>query len=89
MIKCPISGYRFAPFATWRHVKHAAETNETMFYHAPMDVTPRRVWPRKIFKNGKVRLSAGDITFTADPGHLDRFLRLEREIVVDNGSALD
>lgn len=82
--KCPIPGFRFAPFAMWRHVKHAAETNETMFYHAPMDVTPRRIIPHKIYKNGKIRLSAGELTFTADPGHLDRFFRLERDIVADS-----
>ncbi len=35
----------------------------------------------------RIRISGGKTNFTADSGHLDRFLKLEREIVVDNGSA--
>ncbi len=78
-VRCPIPGYRFAPFAAWLHVRHAAETNVSLFYHAPLDTTPRRVIARRVFKNGKLRLSAGEVIFTADAGHLDRFYRLEKE----------
>src|SRR5215208_6172649 len=77
--KCPIPGYRFAPFSTWLHVKHAAETNVTLFYWAPLDTAPRPVLARHIFKNGKVRFDAGEVVFTADSGHTDRFFRLEKE----------
>jgi len=75
---CPIPGFRFAPFACWLHVKHAAETNVSLFYHAPLDGCPRPVFAKLVFKNGKIRLSGGEVTFTADSGHLDRFFRLER-----------
>lgn len=75
---CPISGYRYVPFASWLKVRHAAETNESLFYWAPLDHGPHRVIPRRVFKNGKVRIQAGPgMTFTADPGHLDRFYGLE------------
>ena len=77
--RCPIPGFRFAPFASWIAVKHAAETNVSLYYLAPLDGGPRPVFARRVFKNGKVRLTGGEVTFTADAGHLDRFYRLERE----------
>ncbi len=78
--KCPIPGFRFAPFAAWLHVRHAAETNATLYYHAPLDGGPRPVFVRRVFKNGKLRLTGGEVTFTAGAGHLGRFYRLEKEV---------
>ncbi len=76
---CPIPGFRFALVNSWMAVKHAAETNETLFYRAPLDPTPRRVWPRQVFKNGKIRFGAGDVRFTADQSHLGRFYVLKAQ----------
>lgn len=76
--KCPISGYRFAAFDSWLKVRHAAETNVSLFYWAPLDGGPRPVFAKRVFRNGKIRLTGGDVTFTADDSHLDRFFRLER-----------
>ncbi len=76
---CPISGFRYAPFASWYGVRHAAEANVSLFYHAPLDRGPMRVIVRRVFKNGKLRLSSGEVTFMADAGHLDRFFWLEKE----------
>ncbi len=77
-MNCPIPGYRFAPFASWHGVKHASENRVTLFYKAPLDTAPRPVIVRKVFKNGKLRIDAGEVSFTADAGHLERFYWLER-----------
>ena len=61
------------PFATWDAVLAAADENRTLWYHAPMDRYPVRVLVLRVFKNGKLRLHAGDVAFTADSGHLPRF----------------
>lgn len=82
--RCPISGYRFAPFETWLKVRHEAETNASLFYWAPLDTAPRPVFARKVFANGKIRIDGGEVSFTADSGHLDRFYRIER-IATDAG----
>lgn len=76
IVKCPIPGYKFSSFATWLQVRHAAETNTSLFYQAPLDIAPRPVFARKVFKNGKIRIDAGEVSFTADSGHLERFLQL-------------
>lgn len=76
--KCPIPGYKFSPFGSWLNVRHAAESRVSLFYWAPLDTAPRPIIVLRVFKNGKVRLSGGEVTFTADDGHLDRFYRLER-----------
>lgn len=79
MTNCPISGYRFAGFASWHGVLHAAENKVSLFYLAPLDGCPRPVFVTKRFKNGKLRVTGGEVTFTADSGHLDRFSWLEKE----------
>lgn len=76
--KCPISGFRFASFGSWAKVKHAGETNVSLYYWAPLDGGPRPVFVTRVFKNGKLRVTGGEVTFTADDKHLDRFYRLER-----------
>ena len=73
---CPIPGYTFARFTSWLALRHAAETNASLFYWAPLDHTPRRVCALRVFKNGKLRLAHGGVRFTADSGHLDRFLTI-------------
>ncbi|HEX6826551.1 MAG TPA: hypothetical protein VF077_09585 [Nitrospiraceae bacterium] len=75
---CPIPGYRFAEFASWYGVLHAIEYKVGLYYHAPLDATPRRVIIKKTFKNGKVRICAGEVTFTADSSHIARFFWLEK-----------
>lgn len=77
--RCPIPGFRFAPFASWHGVLHAAESRVSLFYHAPLDGCPRPVFVTKQFKNRKLRVTGGECTFTADRGHLDRFYWLEKE----------
>jgi hypothetical protein len=46
-----------------------------VWYQAPFDAWPRLVEVRRRFKNGKLRIKAGPLTFTADSGHLIRFRR--------------
>lgn len=65
----------FVPFSNWLDVLFAAETGVPLFYHAPLDTAPRPVLVRKRFKNGKLRLDAGEVVFTADSGHLSRLFR--------------
>jgi len=40
----------------------------------------------RVFKNGKIRINAGEVCFTADPGHLDRFFWLEKIPIVGHYS---
>jgi hypothetical protein len=47
-----------------------------LYYQAPLDPLPQRVEICRRFKNGKVRVRARDVEFTADAGHLDRFFWL-------------
>ncbi len=69
----------FQTFGSWFGVLQAiANGDARIFYHAPLDTAPRPVLIRRVYKNGKVRVDAGEVTFTADPGHLDRFRYLPR-----------
>lgn len=74
---CPIPGRKFAEFASWHGVLHAVEHKVSLFYWAPLDPAPRPVFVLKAFKNRKLRISGGEVTFTADAAHLDRFYWLE------------
>jgi hypothetical protein len=66
----------FIPFATWADLlSFATSSRNALFYHAPLDTAPRPVFARKLFKNGKIRIDAGEVSFTADPDHLTRFSR--------------
>jgi len=74
---CPIPGYKFAEFASWHGVQHAIENKVTLYYKAPLDA-PRPIIVSKVFKNGKLRINAGEVCFTADRSHLYRFFWLEK-----------
>lgn len=75
---CPIPGYKFSTFGCWYGVQCALNDKVSLFYKAPLDACPRPVFVTKQFKNGKMRVTSGEVTFTADPTHLDRFYWLER-----------
>lgn len=60
-------------FNTWTAVLLAARDDVPMWYLAPLDRHPVRVYVLRVYKNGKLRLRGGDTTFTADHKHLDRF----------------
>jgi hypothetical protein len=65
---------RLRDFGAWFNVRLAAADKEvSLWYRAPMDTSPRLVTVKKAFKNGKLRVQAGDITFTADHSHASRF----------------
>jgi len=61
------------PFARWEDLLVYLRGNNAVYYKAPLDFHPVRVEIAKIYKNGKLRVKARDVSFTADPGHLDRF----------------
>lgn len=64
-------------YASWADVLAAAKATSGFWYQAPLD---RHVtWVRivRVFKNGRLRLTTGLYTFTADAGHLPRFMRRE------------
>lgn len=63
-------------FQTWEAVLAHAREGKPLWYHAPMDLRPRLVVVRQVFKNGKIRLMTPDLHFTADEGHLSRFRSL-------------
>lgn len=65
----------FAKIATWQEVRGMADRGTYLWYQAPLDYSPVPVVARKLFKNGKIRISWAHGSFTADPGHLDRFRR--------------
>ena len=78
-IRCPIPGFKFAAFGSWYGVQVAIGEKVSLFYQAPLDTAPRPVFVTKQFRNGKLRVTSGEVTFTADPSHLDRFYWLEKE----------
>lgn len=63
----------FHTFSSWADLHAHIAQSRTVYYHAPLDTAPRPVRIRKAFKNGKLRLDAGEVAFTADPSHLARF----------------
>jgi hypothetical protein len=61
-------------FGSWYGLLHYLERhNNIVYYKAPMDRYAVMVVIKKVFKNGKVRVTYHDMFFTADSGHLDRF----------------
>lgn len=68
---------QFKPYTKWCDVLAAATAAEIngrgLWYQAPLDGYPVPVLVMKVFKNQKIRLNAGELTFTADESHLDRF----------------
>ena len=69
-----IGGYALAPFACWYGLQCYLDDHAYVYYKAPLDFSPVIVTVTKRFKNGKLRLAWAHGSFTADPGHLDRFL---------------
>jgi len=75
----------FCGFETWTDVLTYARRGELLYYHAPLDIEPVRLWtfevrPRTIRiwppgSEGRGRTRTAD-PFTADHHHLDRFRRL-------------
>jgi hypothetical protein len=69
---------RFLTFGSWYGLQMAIAEKVSLYYHAPLDIAPRPIFVTKLFKNGKVRVTSGEVTFTADSSHLDRFRYIER-----------
>jgi hypothetical protein len=63
----------FTTFSTWAEVLDDAHKGAPLFYHAPLDVYPVRAYTVRVYKNGKIRIQGGSLTFTVDSGHLNRF----------------
>ena len=62
-------------FACWYGLlKYLEEHNNMVYYKAPLDNYPVPVVVTKVFKNEKLRIQFLNKSFTADPGHLGRFL---------------
>jgi hypothetical protein len=59
--------------AVW---KYSTQPGAIVYYHAPLDYQPRSVTVYRRFKNGKLRIHAGSLNFTADARHLERFKRV-------------
>ena len=62
-------------FDSWDDVLAFVDRGGWLWYHAPLDIRASCVLVHKRYKNGKLRLSSGDVSFTADSGHLDRMRR--------------
>ena len=60
-------------FACWYGLLSYLEDHTIVHYQAPLDYSPVPVVVVRKFKNGKLRIRAPHLTFTADAGHLDRF----------------
>lgn len=67
----------FVGFTFWTEVLTGAQRGSRLWYQAPLDSRPVPVYATKVYKNGKLRIRGGEITFTADSVHLDRFRRKE------------
>lgn len=63
-------------FTDWAAVREEVACGRVVYYHAPLDYSAVLVACR-LFKNGKIRVTARDCSFTADEGHLDRFRKRE------------
>lgn len=74
----------FTGFSTWSDVLAYARTGAPLYYHAPMDAFPVRIFHFKVRartiriwppgSQGRGRMRTAD-PFTADKGHLNRFRR--------------
>lgn len=65
----------FESFDSWPDVLAYAERNGRIWYQAPLDLHPVFVLVMRVFKNGKLRLRADSLSFTADSAHLHRMRR--------------
>lgn len=64
---------QFTTFEFWTEVLTVAQRGGRLWYHAPLDVGPSPIHVLRVFKNGKLRVRGGGVTFTADSDHLSRF----------------
>lgn len=68
--------------ASWNEILDAARAGRPLWYQAPLDFRPVRLTVRRVFKNGKIRFNAPNVScdpFTADSSHADRItLTFER-----------
>lgn len=71
-LACRTAGVQHVPFDSWNTFQAHVAQGMRVYYHAPLDTLPRLVTVVKAYKNGKLRLRAGDVTFTADRDHLSR-----------------
>jgi len=65
-------------FGSWGDVLTHAKAGKPLYYQAPMDRHASRIRVVKVFSNKKIRIdpmSNQADNFTADSGHLGRFLR--------------
>jgi hypothetical protein len=68
------------PFKTWEELRtYLDEHCGIVHYRAPLDRYVVPIVVTRYFKNGKLRCQYHDIKFTADQGHLDRFLKKSKE----------
>lgn len=64
------------PVESWAEVLRLESAGVPLYYKAPLDIRPTLVRVVRQFKNGKMRIAAPELTFTADVGHRNRFFRL-------------
>lgn len=67
-------------YDNWSAVLAAARKHEYLHYKAPLDYRPHAIRVVRVYKNKKIRLDpemADTDPFTADRGHLDRFVWLD------------
>jgi len=67
---------QYVKFQSWDAVRAYAGTGQYLWYQAPLNTHPVTVRVIRAFKNGKLRIACGDMRFTADAGHLDRFAHI-------------
>jgi hypothetical protein len=70
---------RLEPFTSWAAFLSFVRAGGPVKYQAPLDRHATNVVITQVYKNGKVRVRGGGMTFTADAGHLPRFRRWAAE----------
>lgn len=71
-----MSDVKYQSFASWFELLDHVHAGYTLYYHAPLDFTPRRV-TAVVRKDGQLRVTpywaSNADPFNADRAHLDRF----------------
>ena len=65
----------FTTFPDWQTLLNFASEGGAIWYHAPLDIRPKRVSVKRRGRGRKLRVEVGYGGFWADAGHLDRFRR--------------
>lgn len=65
-------------FETWEAVLAHVAAGLPVWYHAPLDYRPSRLFFLRVMRGAKIRIAPSGkwhshFSFTADAGHLDRF----------------